>query len=99
MSFKPLKVIIKTSEEILFNGEADRISSFNDVGRFDVLPMHANFITMINKELTLFKNHQKIKEMKIEQAIMKVKKDIVHIFLGIETFALTADDLAAQNKK
>ncbi len=91
-----LKISIKNTEEVLFEGEAERISSFNEMGRFDVLPLHANFISMIKQELTLFMHHQKIKEMKIDQAIMKVKKDIVHIFLGIETFALP-EELSVNN--
>lgn len=87
-----MKVIIRTTEDIVFDGEADRISSFNEVGRFDVFPMHANFISIVQKELILYNKHEKIKEIKIEQAIMKVKGDIIHIFLGIETLMVTDDD-------
>lgn len=85
-----MHVSIRTTDAIVFNGEADRVSSFNEVGRFDVYPMHANFISILNKELTLYHNREKIKEMKIEQAVMKVKGDEIHIFLGIE--ALFVDD-------
>lgn len=81
---KPLKVVVRDSQDIIFDGEVDRISSFNEVGRFDVFPMHANFISILHQELTLFKKHEKVKELKIEQAVIKVKQDIVHIFLGIE---------------
>jgi F0F1-type ATP synthase epsilon subunit len=82
---KLIKVIIRDTQEIIFDGDVDRITSFNEVGRFDVYPLHANFISIIKHELTLFKKNEKIKELKIEQAVMKVKKDMVHIFLGIET--------------
>jgi F0F1-type ATP synthase epsilon subunit len=82
---KLIRVIIRDTGKILFDGEVDRISSFNEVGRFDVYPMHANFISIINQEITLYNKNEKIKEIKIEQAIMKVKQDLVHIFLGIET--------------
>jgi F0F1-type ATP synthase epsilon subunit len=82
---KLIRVIIRDTQKVLFDGEVDRISSFNEVGRFDVYPMHANFISIINQEITLFNNNEKVKEFKIEQAIMKVKQDMVHIFLGIET--------------
>jgi F0F1-type ATP synthase epsilon subunit len=82
---KLIKVIIRDTENIIFNGEVDRISSYNEVGRFDVYPMHANFISIINQEIALYNKNEKIKEIKIEQAVMKVKQDITHIFLGIET--------------
>src|SRR5437764_820185 len=83
-----LKVKIRDTETVIFEGEAQRISSFNEVGPFDVLPMHANFISILNKQLVLFHENQKIKELPIEQAVMKVKGDQIHIFLGIEAFTL-----------
>ena len=85
---KPINVKVQDADAILFDGEVDRISSFNEVGRFDIFPMHANFISIIQKELTLFKGHEKVKELKIEQAVLKIKKDSVHIFLGIETLVV-----------
>lgn len=90
-----MKVKVRDAEKILFEGEVDRISSFNEVGRFDIFPRHANFISIIKKELTLFNEHQKVKELQVEQAVLKVKQDVVHIFLGIE--ALMVDD-TSQNK-
>jgi F0F1-type ATP synthase epsilon subunit len=85
---KPLHVTVRDTENIIFKGDADRVSSFNEVGTFDVLPMHANFISIINKKLTIYKNHEIIKELEIGQAIMKVKKDVLSVFLGIEVFTL-----------
>ena len=92
-----MKVIVRTTEEIVFNGESDRLSSYNEVGRFDVYPMHANFISIINKELTLYLKHQKVKEMKLEQAVMKVKGDIIHIFLGIEALFIDEQNITSLN--
>jgi F0F1-type ATP synthase epsilon subunit len=88
----PIKVKVRDSETVLFEGEVERISSFNEVGPFDVYPMHANFISILSKQLALYHNKEKIKELKLEQAVMKVKGDVVHIFLGIE--ALVLDEAA-----
>jgi F0F1-type ATP synthase epsilon subunit len=82
---KPIIVIVRDAENIIFDGEVDRISSFNEVGRFDIYPRHANFISIIKKQLTLYRDHKIVKDMKLEQAIMKVKNDNVGIFLGIDT--------------
>lgn len=84
----PIKVKVRDSETVIFEGEVERISSYNEVGPFDVYPMHANFISILSKQLALYHNKEKIKEMKLEQAIMKVKGDVVHIFLGIEALVL-----------
>ena len=85
-----MKVVVRTTEDIVYEGEIERISSFNEVGRFDIYPMHANFISILRQEIVLYHNKQKVKELKIEQAVMKVKGDVIHIFLGIE--ALFVDD-------
>lgn len=89
---QPIKIKIRDTKEIIFEGEADRISSFNEVGRFDVFPMHANFISIIQKELILYKGHQKVKEVSVEKAVMKVKQDSVHIFLGIEALEIEEEE-------
>ncbi|MBI5122404.1 hypothetical protein HZA75_00940 [Candidatus Roizmanbacteria bacterium] len=83
-----IKVQVLTTEAIVFEGEIDRITSFNEVGLFDVYPMHANFISIIEKKVHLYHQKKIIKELEFEKAVMKVKQDIVYIFLGIEVLFL-----------
>lgn len=83
-----IKLIIRDTNEIVFEGEVDRISSFNEIGPFDVYPMHANFISILTQGISYYNKKEKIKELKLEQAVMKVKQDSVHVFLGIETLIL-----------
>lgn len=85
---KTIDVKVLTTDSTIFEGQVDRISSYNEVGAFDVYPMHANFITILGKELTLYHKKEKVKELKFEQAVMKVKKDVVYIFLGIEVLMI-----------
>jgi F0F1-type ATP synthase epsilon subunit len=87
-----LEVKVRDTENIIFEGQVERISSFNEVGPFDVYPTHANFISILRRELVLYRDKKKIKEMKLEQAVLKVKKDAVHIFLGIEAFQLDEEN-------
>lgn len=87
MANKLFKLKVRDTQKIIFEGEVDRISSFNEVGPFDVYPMHANFISIIQKELSIFKNSEKIQEIKLEQAVLKVKQDIAKVFLGIEVIS------------
>ncbi len=91
-----LKVIVQDTENIIYEGEAERVTSFNEMGRFDVYPMHANFISIITTQLDIYHNKQKVKELKIDQAIMKVKKDEVHVYLGIESLLLDEIDPTKQ---
>lgn len=84
MASKLFYVKVRDTEQLIFEGEVERISSYNEVGPFDIYPMHANFISILHQEITLFKENVKVKELKFEQAVLKVKQDVVHIFLGIE---------------
>lgn len=85
-TYKVLVVNIKSPEEIFFQGQADAISSINEVGKFDVLPLHENFISLIQKTLVIYQRGQKLKEMQIETGIIKVANNNVNIFLGLESF-------------
>src|ERR1700720_3647494 len=101
---KLLNAKVRDTENILFEGQTDRISSFNEMGPFDIYPMHANFISIINNKLTLYNKKKIIKELSFEQAVMKVKKDEAHIYLGIEVFFIDNDEkeneiASTKNKK
>src|SRR4030042_5732159 len=97
MSKKLFRLKVRDAQKIIFEGEVDRISSFNDVGPFDVYPMHANFISIIKQGLSIFKDNKKIQEIKFEQAVLKVKQDIAKVFLGIEIIPF--DEANIQNIK
>jgi hypothetical protein len=51
MADKKFKVKVRDTENIIYEGEVERISSYNEVGPFDIYPMHANFISIIRQEL------------------------------------------------
>jgi len=89
---KLINVKVRDTENVLYEGEIDRISSFNEVGPFDIYPMHANFISIINTKVTLYNKKNVVKELTFEQAVMKVKKDAAHIYLGVEMFLIEDED-------
>ncbi len=88
---KTLQIKIRDTQNILFEGEVDRITSYNEIGQFDIYPQHANFISIIKTKLTLYHKKDQVKELTFEQAVMKVKKDIAHIYLGIEILYVEED--------
>ncbi len=83
MDNKLLLVVVRTKDGTLFKEKAKAISSYNDKGLFDILPEHENFISLIKQELTIHTPDGKDKQMKIDNAIMKVYKNEVHVFLGL----------------
>ncbi len=52
-----LQVRINSPEEVIWEGTAEAVSSTNSQGIFDILPEHANFVTLINNQPILIKKY------------------------------------------
>lgn len=66
-----LLVKIMTPRRFLYYGWALSLSSTNSQGRFDILPKHANFITLIeNQQVTIRKLDHKALSFNFHQAII-----------------------------
>lgn len=77
-----LKII--TRQGILFNSEISSLSSKNDQGSFDVLRDHAQFISIIKDKITVRMPDGKVQEIPVDNGVMRVKADVVQVFLGIK---------------
>lgn len=77
-----IHLTIKNRENTLFEADASGVSSINDVGPFDILPMHENFISLIRDKIIIH-NKREQKEMKIESGLLKVNNNRVDIYLGL----------------
>lgn len=77
-----INVTIKNRESVLFDGQVTAVSSYNDVGLFDVMPLHENFICLVKNKVILHNLNEK-KELKIEKGILKVKNNKVDIYLDV----------------
>lgn len=73
-------------EGIVFEGKVDSISSYNDKGIFDVLALHANFISLIYKKIIIRVNKDDVREMEITNALLRNKGGKLEIYLGVEEF-------------
>lgn len=81
---KEMYVKISNADKLVFEGNATAISSYNEKGPFDILPLHANFISIIQNELIIHESKGKTQEMKIGSGILKAVENKVLVFLGIE---------------
>lgn len=71
------------SEKDKFKGEANSISSENKMGEFDILPRHANFITLISNSLTIHTVNEEKKTFKFSRGVLEVAENQVKIFLEV----------------
>lgn len=80
-----LHIRIITPRELMLDIEGESISSKNSQGTFDVLPQHANFITLIeNSPITVRVKGQKALTFKFPLAIMNVSENKVDIYTYVQ---------------
>lgn len=78
-----LKVTIRSRTDSLFEGTAYSLTSVNEKGIFDVLPGHANFVSLISQYIILNKNKSGEKKIEIEKGLMSVETDVVNVYVGL----------------
>lgn len=85
---------IASREGVIFEGKASSITSYNSKGKFDVLAQHANFISLLQKSVQIIDISGNTKEVKFDNALMKVYQNQVSIYMGIE-WLISANTLSA----
>lgn len=68
---------------MVFEGEAYAVSSTNDIGPFDILFNHANFVAKIRDKITIHHDKNTKKVFDITTGIISAKENFVEVFLGI----------------
>ncbi len=80
-----LHVRIISPQQLLLDTEAESVSSKNLQGSFDILPQHANFITMVeNSPITIKIPNSKPVIFKFPLAIFLVTENKVSIYTYIQ---------------
>jgi len=77
-----LSVIVRDRTGVLYQGEAKTVSGKNEKGPFDVLPEHANFLTLISDEVVIRLSGD-TKSFKLTRGMLSVVDDQVTILLGV----------------
>lgn len=80
---KQLDVLIRSRSKTFFNGKAEFVTSTNKTGVFDVLPFHANFITMVDDFITVSLPGGKSQRFEIQGGVLRVIEDKVDIYLTV----------------
>lgn len=83
LSSKELDVVIRSRSRTFFNGKVESITSSNATGIFDVLPTHANFITMVNDFVSINLPGGKSQKFKIRDGVMRVIENKVDVYLTV----------------
>ena len=79
-----LTVKVFSEFKTYFEGKAVSVTSKNPTGPFDILPGHANFITLLNEgNLKISRPNGEQFQTPIERGVMHVNSDFVTVFLGV----------------
>jgi F-type H+-transporting ATPase subunit epsilon len=78
-----LSVTIKNPEKVVFQGQAKAVTSENDKGVFDILPRHANFISLIKNKIVVWKEEGAREAFQIHSGLIRVGKNQVQVYLDI----------------
>lgn len=70
-------------KEVFYEGRAKAVSSQNRLGKFDILPQHTNFITLIFENLTIITLEKKKIVYQFKRGLLEVSENKVNIFLGL----------------
>jgi len=79
-----LTVTIHTRTGIAFQGMATALTSINRVGPFDVLPMHANFVTTLFTTLTVHTKEGKPYSHTFDRGLLWARSgNLIDVYIGI----------------
>ena len=76
-----ISLMIRSREEILYRDEVLAVSSTNARGNFDILPKHAHFISLVQKELLIHEKTGNTRQFPIKLGIMHVEDNTVRVYL------------------
>ena len=84
MAKTKLTLVVKTRDETLFEGEIESVTSVNEVGKFDVLSRHANFISLVGEVLEVKTSTGGVNRIDVNNGVLRVLGDRVEVYLGIK---------------
>lgn len=76
-----LKASIKSTRKTFFSGICYSVTSNNERGEFDILPQHANIISLVKDYLIVNKASPTERKFPIHQGILVAKENYVQVFL------------------
>lgn len=84
MDQKPkIQVLIRRKDKIFFEGVVNAISSVNEVGPFDILPFHANFVCTVNQYVRIHLDNNLTRDYEIPKGVLYVKDNRVEVYVGV----------------
>lgn len=75
-----LKVRINSPAKVIWEGDADSVSSENSQGPFDILPLHTNFLSFIEDKPIIIRHKGDNQTYKFKNSVIFAKQNKVYIY-------------------
>ena len=75
-----LTISINSPDKMIWEGKGTSVSSVNSMGPFDILPQHANFITIIENTPIIIKGLDKVLEYQFPLCLMYARDNYVYAY-------------------
>ncbi len=79
-----IDLFVRSRDQVLYEGKVRTITSKNKKGEFAVLPLHANFISLLEESLILTDEHGDKKNIPVFNGVLKVRQNRVEVYVGIK---------------
>ncbi len=80
-----IHLLVRNRKQVLFDGDAKALTSKNDSGVFDVLPEHANFISVLKESITIHTLDGKKQDIPLHNGVIKVKDRGIRCYIDLLT--------------
>ena len=87
---------VHSREGVIYDGIVDSLSSFNEEGEFDILATHANFISLIQKKISIRDQQGVEQEIPIDNALLRMRENELEVYVGIEGFKPAQQQIAPE---
>ena len=84
MTISEISVTIYDLESVVYQGKIKALTSNNEMGKFDILPMHSNFISIVKDYIILHERQGSQKQFKLHRGVLRLVDNQITIFLGLE---------------
>jgi F0F1-type ATP synthase epsilon subunit len=91
-----LEIIVRNREAVVFEGEAVSLTSYNPRGQFDILPAHANFISLLSDRIVIRLPSGEARDIDVHNGVVRVVRNKVQVLLGIKQEAKPATTTPAE---
>ena len=82
MAHTPFFIFIRNKKGILLNTEVKSVSSYNSIGKFDILSTHIQFISVIEGSVKVVYPDDRMDEIPVGTGVLKVLENKVTVYLA-----------------